>query len=134
MIVLCFYKNHKNRNLQNCSCKIATFLKVKSLCCALFNNQTFEQYKNILKLLHIYVYVNLTVDYPRATSNENTDTAQKMKFYIKDFFRKCDQIRNFLRIWSHLLKKSLMENFIFCAVLGHFTSILLKLFIQQIPR
>ena len=29
---------------------------------------------------------------------------------------KCDQIRSFLRIWSHLLKKSLMENFIFCAV------------------
>ena len=44
-----------------------------------------------------------------------TDTAQKM-FSIKDFFSKCDQIRCFLRIWSHLLKKSLMENFIFCAV------------------
>ena len=42
--------------------------------------------------------------------------AQKMKLSIKDFFRECDQIRNFLRIWSHLLKKSLMENFIFCAV------------------
>ena len=27
-----------------------------------------------------------------------------------DFFSKCDQIRSFLRIWSHLLKKSLMEN------------------------
>ena len=39
-----------------------------------------------------------------------------MKFSIKDFFSKCDQIRSFLRIWSHLLKKSLMENFIFCAV------------------
>ena len=39
-----------------------------------------------------------------------------MKFSIKDFFNKCDQIRSFLRIWSHLLKKSLMENFIFCAV------------------
>ena len=39
-----------------------------------------------------------------------------MKFSIKDFFSKCDQIRNFLRIWSHLLKKSLMENFIFCTV------------------
>ena len=39
-----------------------------------------------------------------------------MKFSIKDFFSKCDQIRNFLRIWSHLLKKSLIENFIFCAV------------------
>ena len=43
-------------------------------------------------------------------------TAQKMKFSIKDFFSKCDQISKKLRIWSHLLKKSLMENFIFCAV------------------
>ena len=39
-----------------------------------------------------------------------------MKFSMKDLFSKCDQIRSFLRIWSHLLKKSLMENFIFCAV------------------
>ena len=36
-----------------------------------------------------------------------------MKFSIKDFFSKCDQIHSFLRIRSHLLKKSLMENFIF---------------------
>ena len=40
----------------------------------------------------------------------------KMKFFIKDFISKCDQIHRFLRIWSHLLKKSLMKNFIFCAV------------------
>ena len=40
-----------------------------------------------------------------------------MKFSIKDFFSNCDQIRSFLRIWSHLLKKSLMENFIFCAMI-----------------
>ena len=39
--------------------------------------------------------------------------AQKMKFSNEDFFSKCDQIRRKLRIWSHLLKKSLMENFIF---------------------
>ena len=39
-----------------------------------------------------------------------TFTAQKMKFSIKDFYSKCDQIRSFLRIWSHLLKKLLMEN------------------------
>ena len=38
-----------------------------------------------------------------------------MKIFFKNFFIKCDQIHNFLRIWSHLLKKSLMENFIFCA-------------------
>ena len=47
-----------------------------------------------------------------------TVSAQKMKFSIKDLFSKCDQIRSFLRIWSHLLKKSLTENFIFCAVCG----------------
>ena len=35
---------------------------------------------------------------------------------IKDFFSKYDQIHSFLRIWSHLLKKSVTENFIFCAV------------------
>ena len=39
-------------------------------------------------------------------------TARKMKFSINDFFGKCDQIRSFLRIWSHLL----MGNFIFSAV------------------
>ena len=33
-----------------------------------------------------------------------------MKFCIKDFFSKCDQIRRFL-------KKSLIENFICCAVI-----------------
>ena len=36
-----------------------------------------------------------------------------MKFFIKDFFSKCDQIRSFLLIWSHLLKKSFMGNFFF---------------------
>ena len=43
-------------------------------------------------------------------------TAQKMKFSIKDFFCKCDEICSFQWNWSHLLKKSLMENLIFCAV------------------
>ena len=47
-----------------------------------------------------------------AASINTTITAQK-KFSIKDFFSKCDQILRKLRIWSHLLKKSLMENFIF---------------------
>ena len=42
------------------------------------------------------------------------DTAQKTKFSIKDFFSKSDQISSFFQIWSHLLKKSLMENLIFC--------------------
>ena len=64
-------------------------------------------------------------------------TAQKTKFYIKNFFSKCDQICSFLRIWSHLLKNSLMKNFIFCVVkaflklnkkiLDHFKFLLLTL-------
>ena len=29
-----------------------------------------------------------------------------MKFPIKDFFSKCDQIRRKLRLWSHLLEIS----------------------------
>ena len=54
-----------------------------------------------------------------TTSSYNlldTGTAQKTKFSIKDFFSKCGQIYRKLRIWSHLLKKSLKENFIFCGV------------------
>ena len=39
-----------------------------------------------------------------------------MQFSINDFFSKCDQIRRKVRIWSHLLKKFLLENFTFCAV------------------
>ena len=50
-------------------------------------------------------------------------TAQKIKFSIKDLFSKCDQIHNFLRIWSYLLKKSLIANFIFCAVYSSCTVI-----------
>ena len=36
---------------------------------------------------------------------------------MNDLFSKCDQIRSFLRIGTHSLKKSLMENFIFSAVM-----------------
>ena len=46
------------------------------------------------------------------------DTDRKMKFSIKDFISKCDEIRRKLRTWSHLLKKFLIENFIFCAVVN----------------
>ena len=44
------------------------------------------------------------------------NTAQNIKFSIKDFVSNCDQIRGFMWNWSHLLKRSFMENFIFCAV------------------
>ena len=39
-----------------------------------------------------------------------------MKFSIKDFFTKCDQIHSVDLV--HLLKKFLTENFLFCAVVA----------------
>ena len=55
----------------------------------------------------------------RKNCNDNYELiniAQKMKIYVKDFFSKCDQILQKLWIWSHWLKKLLLENFIICAV------------------
>ena len=62
----------------------------------------------------------------------HTHTVQKMKFSIKDFFSKYDQIRRKLRIWSHLRKKSLMENFIFCAVSLPLYKILTNIFLVKL--
>ena len=44
-----------------------------------------------------------------CTRNEMPYTARKLTFSINGFFSKCDQIRRFLQIWSHLPKKCLME-------------------------
>ena len=56
---------------------------------------------------------------------------KKWSFSIKDIFSKCDQIRSFLRIWLHLLKKFILENFFFCPVcsewlLQYFSSVSLN--------
>ena len=50
-------------------------------------------------------------------------TAQWLKFSNKDSFSKCEQIRKKLWIWSHLLKKSLLENFNFCTVVVSIRSV-----------
>ena len=41
---------------------------------------------------------------------------KQLSFSSRKSSGKCDQIRSFLWIWSHLLKKSQMENFIVCTV------------------
>ena len=43
-------------------------------------------------------------------------TEYKTKFSIKVFSSKCDQIRSFRLIWSHLLKISLVENYFLYSV------------------
>ena len=67
-----------------------------------------------VSLLNLNIFHTLLwcLNYWIWTSN----TAEKMKFSINNFLSKCDQIRSFLGICSYLLKKSLMENFIFCEV------------------
>ena len=64
------------------------------------------------KLLTLTLHFPLSAFHASELPNTCSDTAQKMKFIIKDFFSKYDQIRRKLWIWSHLLKKSLLENFI----------------------
>ena len=68
-------------------------------------------------LLNDDVVVAVVVVVVIVVIKKATCTAQKMKFSIADFFSKCDQIRRKLQIWSHILKKSAMENFIFCVVM-----------------
>ena len=42
--------------------------------------------------------------------------AKKLNFFAKNLCSKCEHIRLNLQIYSHLLNKSLTENFIFCVV------------------
>ena len=62
------------------------------------NNESYDYGCNVNSRLHVSKWY---------------DHCRKMKFSLKDFFSKCYQIRSLLHIWSHSLKKSLMENFIF---------------------
>ena len=56
-----------------------------------------------------------------------------MKFFTQDFFSKCDQICRKLRIWSHLLQKSLMENFIFCTLIYYIEEYFESFFVLSHP-
>ena len=76
----------------------------------------YENKKEIAKYcFKLYIKVNLPIEFKGEKYNLNCKshtykikaiTTQEMKFSINNFFSKCD----------HLLNKSLMENFIFCAV------------------
>ena len=67
-----------------------------------------------MKLMILLTFISITLAwYGLKDEDIRNDTAQNVKFSIKDFFSKSDEIRSFLWIWSHLLKKSLIEKFIF---------------------
>ena len=82
---------------------------------------TLKRKQNRVFVFSHYNKKNLAAEFRYSlwctAQKSNIYTVQKMKFSIMDFLSKYDQIRSFPRIWSHLLKKSLVEN-IFCAVLS----------------
>ena len=65
---------------------------------------SFHNIINLSRHEEVYLYLFMTC---------KLFILQKIKFSIKDFVSKSEQIRSFLRIWSYLLKKTLMENFLF---------------------
>ena len=67
-------------------------------------------------MLLIYSFITIaTICTNICNIHHVMDHCKKMKFFIKDFFSKCDQIRSFLRNYSHLLEKSPMKIFILCS-------------------
>ena len=73
-----------------------------------------EEKAEIFKTFFTSGFTRESVTLPELTTTSESNIT---KFSIKDFFSKCDQIRRKLQISSHLLKKLLVENFIFFAVL-----------------
>ena len=84
------------------------------------NTNTFHVFISILQISPSWISAPESSCCPSLAITVLVDIIahKKMKFSIKVFFSKCDEIRSFLCVWSHLLKKSLMENFIFRAVHG----------------
>ena len=107
--VICAVSNEKKKKKKN--------RKVKNTClkpsCVHIISTSFaldSRFSLYIKLGPLVKFICFTL------SLTSCNTVQKINFPIKDFFSKCDQIRFFLRIWSHLLNKTLIENFIFCTV------------------
>ena len=84
----------------NCFKLLFSFCLVFFILCVIVK---FSQYD-----VEIDMKVQLIVSWKLIATEIIIGTIQKVQFSIKDFFSKCDQICNILRIWSHLRKKSLM--------------------------
>ena len=59
----------------------------------------------LIVILVLSAVSNLVCSFFAVINRFGRYAVQKIYFSIKDFFIKCDQIRSFLWIWSHLLKK-----------------------------
>ena len=89
-------------------------------------NEIFEKNAYNLLLLKRFIKLRIHHDFFLIFLFLYFQHCTKMNFSVKDFFSKCDQIRRKLRIWSNLLKKSLTENFIFCAVQSEMQTVVVQ--------
>ena len=81
-----------------------------------------KTYSNFLQCFYLQTISDFESKYSEKSLQKTRGLSRtllhctKNEVFHKDFFSKCDQVRRNLRIWSHLLKKTLMENFFFCSV------------------
>ena len=87
-----------------------------------------------LKQFQVRVMVVFTLLETFKTSIMKLSLHKRWSLTVKDFFSKYDQICRKLRIWSHLLKKSLMENFIFCVVLCEKKHLMVNCFCKKLHQ
>ena len=78
----------------------------------------------------LFVFADLLLIVIFLFSLRRRNTAEKLKFSFKGFFCKCDQIHKKLRIQSHFLKKSLVENFNFYAGKHQYSHFKLRQFLM----
>ena len=91
---------------------VALLPTVKNLCQNYFFKKQYLCDKVFAMLIHLtknpYRYRKFkNICYWNCCRAGWMNTAQKIKFSIKDFFSGCGQIRSCMQIWSNLLKKSL---------------------------
>ena len=99
-----FYKKNAPKNF--------TKFTGKKTLAQMFSCEFWEFFKSTFFTEHLWT----TASEKKNFFWDYQDIALKMKFSVKDFFSRCNQICSFLRLWSRLLKKSLIENSIFYAV------------------
>ena len=77
---------------------------------------------NIFHVSHIFLFF-ICLKVVREINQQDMENSENFGYIVVETVKqplhkkmKFSSVNVFLRIWSHLLKKSLMENFIFCAV------------------
>ena len=88
------------------------FIRINHITKYYYQSQSSVTYKNVADKKRVYIAKNQQTSMLYSYQLVNTTH----KFSINSFFGKCEKKYRKLQICSHLLKKSSLENFIFCAV------------------